>query len=248
MGEKPEEAHTRINSEVNVGEQKGGKVTGVDIEDFDSDVTNIFTNNANLIVGGIAGLAIIAIVIVVIWVSRDGGSGTSSVGSTASVAAVTSTPTPTLTPTITPSPTPEITEPPTPVVVKTEVSAKLGWQSTRMEFEAGTTVGFEVVAGEWTTLVGSSYPYTNGSGFYLREQDEYICTRDPKRTDCAAYPMPDKPLGGLIGRVGGESFYIGPSRSAFLIRDSGILELRINDEDAGLGDNDGILTVQITVE
>ena len=156
-------------------------------------------------------------------------------------------PSQTSTPTITPSPVPTLIHSPTPNTVNKEVFANQGWQSTGIKVDAGTTVDFEVIAGEWTSRKGI-YPYTNGKGYELKGQVEYICSLDSKRNDCSSYPMPDFPLGSLIGQVGYQVFGIGHERSNLFVNASGILLLRMNDQDIGLSDNEGILTVQITVK
>jgi hypothetical protein len=60
-------------------------------------------------------------------------------------------------------------------------------------------------------------------------------------------PLPDFPAGALVGRIGGETFGVGKGVT-LVAEQTGMLELRINDGDDGLDDNDGELTVQIRLE
>jgi hypothetical protein len=60
------------------------------------------------------------------------------------------------------------------------------------------------------------------------------------------YPLPGVPGGALIGRIGeaGECFYVG-KRTSWYVDRPGTLYLRIDDD--RLGDNDGYVTVEVTV-
>ena len=127
------------------------------------------------------------------------------------------------------------------------VNANYGWQSTRIRLQAGDTVDIQVIDGTWTQWQGVR-PQTSGNGFPLDDQVEYICTRAPGRADCERFPMPDFPVGALIGKVEGQLFGIGQERTGILIQEPGILLLRMNDDDSGLRDNDGVLTVRIVIE
>ena len=62
----------------------------------------------------------------------------------------------------------------------------------------------------------------------------------------AFYPLPGVPGGALIGRVGenGEPFLVGRG-GVWWMRESGLLYLRIDDDI--LSDNDGAVTVEVTV-
>lgn len=127
------------------------------------------------------------------------------------------------------------------------VNANYGWQSTRIRLQAGDTVDIQVIDGTWTQWQGGR-PQTSGNGFPLDDQVEYICSRDPSRSDCERFPMPDFPVGALIGKVEGQLFGVGQERTGILIQEPGILLLRMNDDDSGLRDNDGVLTVRIVIE
>ncbi len=59
-------------------------------------------------------------------------------------------------------------------------------------------------------------------------------------------PLPDFPQGGLIGRVGDRVFPIGEA-TTITAPIAGPIQLRINDANEGLYDNDGTLTVHVTV-
>jgi hypothetical protein len=58
-----------------------------------------------------------------------------------------------------------------------------------------------------------------------------------------ARPLPNRPGGALIGRIGGDVFFIGDERGPIRIRNSGRLELGINDE--YLADNSGSFRVTV---
>jgi hypothetical protein len=97
----------------------------------------------------------------------------------------------------------------------------------------------------------------NGDRFTIRAEGEWMYTPiggyngpEGHRTYWAPdfYPLPGGPRGGcLIGRIGeGEQpFYVGRYYASTAVSD-GTLYLRINDDI--LGDNQGFLTIVVTVE
>jgi hypothetical protein len=126
-------------------------------------------------------------------------------------------------------------KPPTQTVVK--VDARLGWQSAGVQIKSGMWVSFNVIDGTWTNWKGV-VEYTTGAG-----TPGYLCGEAMNPEDCVE-PLPFEPADALIGRVGNEVFMIGhyPPQQILI---TGELELRINDGDPGLGDNDGMLAVRV---
>jgi hypothetical protein len=113
-----------------------------------------------------------------------------------------------------------------------QVYAYRQWQSTGLNLEAGDQ--FQIRAyGEWSY---SPYVGLHGPEGGLWAPDWYILTGNR-----------DRALGGaLLGRVGeaGTPFYVG-RRTAGRAIEPGLLYLRINDD--LLGDNEGVLSVEIEV-
>ncbi len=113
-----------------------------------------------------------------------------------------------------------------------QVDATKTWQDTGVAISADTLLHLQVVDGLWTHWKDFA-PYNNGHG------GGFICG-DPS----CGEPLPYSHQGALIGRVGNHVFEIG-FEGLITTEDSGNLELRINDADNGLFDNDGILTVEM---
>jgi hypothetical protein len=119
-----------------------------------------------------------------------------------------------------------------------EVDARKGWQSTEISVEEGIKLTIEVIDGQWTRWKDSE-PYNIGEG------GGYVCAKVIPASQCVE-PLPDFPAGGLIGQIGSQILGVGRG-STVVAHQSGTLLLRINDGDDGLYDNDGKLTVNITV-
>jgi hypothetical protein len=115
---------------------------------------------------------------------------------------------------------------------------KAGWQSAGIVVASGTRVRVEVIEGRWTHFRGEA-AYNAGVG------GDYICAEAIAASACVE-PVPDFPQGGLIGRIGTRAFGVG-ERSSLVAPVAGQVQLRINDADVGLHDNDGALTVRVTV-
>ena len=117
------------------------------------------------------------------------------------------------------------------------IDARQGWQSTDFFVEKDTKLMLQVIDGQWTHWKGYA-PYNFGEG-----DTSYICG-----SSICVEPLPDFPKGALIGRIGDHIFGVG-EQSSIEAQQSGILSLRINDADnEALYDNDGSLTVKISVE
>ena len=121
-----------------------------------------------------------------------------------------------------------------------EVYATRKWQSTGIQLLAGDQVVIEYVSGEWTGGIGAGNWYDGRGDLMAR----YRCT--DHSSDCSE-PMPEVYNGALIARVADALYEVG-NRLAFSARSDGLLELRMNDHDAGLHDNDGSIEVRISVQ
>jgi hypothetical protein len=145
-----------------------------------------------------------------------------------------SNPLPSATPTITPIPSLTPTFSPYTEAV---IFANQGWQSAGIFIEQGATVTIKVISGQWTGTLGKS-PFNTGEG------GKYICGK--VMSHCIE-PLPDFPSDGLIGQIGSPIFGIG-NGTDIVAQQAGTLFMRMNDGDPGLFDNDGSLTVKITIE
>lgn len=125
-----------------------------------------------------------------------------------------------------------------PSVVLVNVAAARGWQSTGVTVPQATTLTLTVTDGTWTNWDGTT-PYTSGYG------TGWICGRAMQPADCVE-PLPSVPSDALIGRIGDQIFLVGGG-TTLTAQQSGLLELRINDGDVGLYDNNGSLSVQINL-
>ncbi len=120
--------------------------------------------------------------------------------------------------------------------VRTAVDARSPWQPTGLILGQGTQIGLRVVDGLWTHWLGTVPPNPGTGG-------DYVCAEHLPPEQCRE-PMAHAPAGQLIGRVGGQLFSVG-QHGELSIMTSGALELRINDADDGLNDNEGRLAVDI---
>lgn len=126
-----------------------------------------------------------------------------------------------------------------PGTVNSTIYAREGWQSSGVWVKPGYRVEIQVIDGVWTHWDGTA-PYNKGTG------GGYVCGKVMDPDDCVE-PLPAYSTGGLIGRVGEEVFGIG-NGTIWKSTESGRLELRINDGDVGLYDNDGKLTVEVHIQ
>lgn len=126
-----------------------------------------------------------------------------------------------------------------PGTVKSTIDACEGWQSSGVWVKPGNRVDIQVVDGVWTHWDGTA-PYNKGTG------GGYVCGKAMDPDDCVE-PLPGYSTGGLIGRVGEEIFEVG-NGTIWKSTESGRLELRINDGDVGLHDNDGKLNVEVHIQ
>lgn len=108
--------------------------------------------------------------------------------------------------------------------------ANQGWSDTGLQVRAGQILRILYLSG----LISDgrdALPDAGGAS--------YVCGR----ADCCE-PLPDAPRSALIGRAGGQTFYIGNGGELTMPAD-GFLQLRVNDCDSGLYDNRGALNLLI---
>lgn len=120
--------------------------------------------------------------------------------------------------------------------VRSDVGATSGWQSTGLVVNRDTLLDLTVVEGLWTHDVGVVPPNPGVGG-------DYVCADHMPAAQCGD-PLPTVAQGQLIGRIGGTVFGVGAG-ARLTTASAGLLEVRINDADGGLADNDGTLRVRV---
>jgi hypothetical protein len=106
------------------------------------------------------------------------------------------------------------------------VSATTDWNDTGIEVRAGQMIAFEA------------------SGEVRWGKDRRDGPAGEKNSPFnQARPLPNRAGGALIGRIGGDVFFIGDERGPIRVRNSGRLQLGINDE--YLVDNSGSFRVTV---
>jgi hypothetical protein len=120
----------------------------------------------------------------------------------------------------------------------TSISSRTGWQQSRILLNAGDKFQVNYRGGSWTVDY-KNFPYVGPAGY----------SPDVDKTIAQAYKFDSSvPYGYLVGQVGnGKKILIGNKAGPFTADVSGILSLRINDGDSSLADNDGAITVVISV-
>jgi hypothetical protein len=111
------------------------------------------------------------------------------------------------------------------------VSATTRWTDSGIDVISGDVVSFSVAG---TVSLGDDRSLG-------AEGDLDAAAPAPRR------PMPDRPAGALIGRIGtspDDTFFIGAERLPFRVRTSGRLYLGVNDD--ALADDDGAFQVAVT--
>jgi hypothetical protein len=112
-----------------------------------------------------------------------------------------------------------------------DVLAARGWQRTGILLEAGETIHVQFLSGE---IHDGSLVIAGPAGAGWSCGVASCCE-----------PIPDVDRDTLIARIGNAAFAIG-DKNEIAVPASGELQLRINDCDAGLYDNSGQLTIQIS--
>jgi len=119
------------------------------------------------------------------------------------------------------------------------VQARLGWQDTSIYVAPGERLSVQYISGQWTGGIGAGRWYDADGDLVAR----YKCA---EHASACKEPMPNVFNGKLIARVDSHLFEIG-NYAQFTVPMGGRLFLRMNDHDEGLFDNDGAITVQITL-
>ncbi|WP_406674057.1 hypothetical protein WBK31_39425 [Nonomuraea sp. N2-4H] len=116
------------------------------------------------------------------------------------------------------------------------ISATKGWQHTGVYVEPGDLVRIRATDGRWT-VDHRKFPYVSANGYH-------------RYTDRKIYQgckiLRGLPYGTLIARVNGDHYRVG-TRGVFRARQAGFLQLRVNDADGCLKDNDGTVIAKIRV-
>ncbi|CUS05588.1 putative Mitogen-activated protein kinase kinase kinase [Candidatus Promineifilum breve] len=113
------------------------------------------------------------------------------------------------------------------------ISATTARTSTGLMLSAGQPVVIEVAGGGWRAGAGDEWPAVGGGG-------------DPQVASKPAFPVPDRPIMTLVGGVGGGAPFAVGERLAFTAAADGELWLGPNDDNPA--DNDGSLTVRVTLD
>ncbi|WP_327587260.1 hypothetical protein OHA25_09825 [Nonomuraea sp. NBC_00507] len=116
------------------------------------------------------------------------------------------------------------------------ISAESGWQRAGVFVEPGDLVQVQHVGGRWT-VDHRKFPYVSARGYPWHIDREIY--QGCKILDNHTY-------GTLIGKINGHVFKIG-QLAAYRVHEEGFLELRINDEDRCLRDNDGAVRVKVSI-
>jgi hypothetical protein len=118
----------------------------------------------------------------------------------------------------------------------TTIISTSGWQQTGLYLNTGDKYYVDYRGGSWTVDY-KNFPYVGPGGY----------SADIDKTIAAGYKFDNTaPYACLLGKVGaGKEIAIGNDNGAFTADASGFLSLRINDQDASLGDNDGAISVNL---
>jgi dipeptidyl aminopeptidase/acylaminoacyl peptidase len=112
------------------------------------------------------------------------------------------------------------------------VDARIEWQDTGIDVMEGDWVQVTYLSGVWTIWKGVD-PYTDANGQVGR------------MGTCAILPSAN--IGGLVGRVDASAPQFIGNDEAFFAHRSGHLQLSINDCLGHFSDNDGIITVKVSI-
>ncbi|MGW3350021.1 hypothetical protein ACWDA3_42550 [Nonomuraea rubra] len=116
------------------------------------------------------------------------------------------------------------------------ISSEIGWQNAGVYVEPGDMVRIHYVSGRWTVDY-REFPYVSSAGY-------------PRHIDRRIYQpckiLSRHPHGSMIARINNDHYRVGGS-ALIEARQAGFLQLRINDADGCLRDNDGSVRVKISV-
>jgi len=130
-----------------------------------------------------------------------------------------------------------------PSTYQARIFANQGWQNTGINISLGDIVTVEYISGTWTGGIGPGRWY-DGRGDLI---ERYKCAEKVANPSTCKEPMPYVYNGALIGKVGDILVEIG-NYSQFISATGGNLQLRMNDHDEGLFDNDGSIIVRVSVQ
>jgi hypothetical protein len=116
------------------------------------------------------------------------------------------------------------------------ISSEAGWQRAGVFVEPGDLVQVNHAGGRWT-VDHREFPYVSARGYPWHIDREI-------QQGCKI--LGNSTYGTLIGKINGNVFKIGRG-ATFRVHEEGFLELRINDEDRCLGDNDGAVRVKVSI-
>jgi hypothetical protein len=116
------------------------------------------------------------------------------------------------------------------------ISAESGWQNAGVYVEPGDMVRIHSAGGRWTVDY-RKVPYVSSGGYSWRVDHRIY-------QGCKI--LGNHSYGTLIARINGDYYRVG-TRVSIRARQAGFLQLRINDADGCLRDNDGSVRVKITV-
>ncbi|MGN9786005.1 hypothetical protein ACTMTF_31575 [Nonomuraea sp. ZG12] len=116
------------------------------------------------------------------------------------------------------------------------ISSESGWQRAGVFVEPGDLVRVQQVGGSWT-VDHRRFDYVSARGYTWRA-DRHIAQ------GCKI--LNSRTYGTMVGKVNGHVFKVGTGL-VFRAQEEGFLELRINDADRCLGDNDGAIRVKISI-
>lgn len=128
---------------------------------------------------------------------------------------------------------------PAPVISASiaHIDSRQGWQSSGLTVREGDRITADVTSGGWTTQRGTALTGPGGTGV--------ACATQRPATQCTE-PMPNVASGSLIARIG-DTLVAPAAPGVFIAPTSGPMQLRINDADAGLADNEGVLSLRLSV-
>ena len=128
-------------------------------------------------------------------------------------------------------------------VYQAQVDADKLWQDTDIMIRIGDQVTIQYISGTWKGGIGTGQWY-GGQGDLVTK---YRCADEVPDPSICNEPMPNVYNGTLIGKIGDNLVEIGDYLQ-FTSDRTGNLFLRMNDHDEGLFDNQGSITVRISVQ
>jgi hypothetical protein len=153
------------------------------------------------------------------------------------VATNTAVPTATNTPlpasTTAPTATAVATPPPTTTATEFIIAATQSQNQTDLQIAPGQTILIEYISGSWRAGPLPTWPLVGPDG-------------DPQVTSKVTFPVPDAPVVSLIAGIGDAPPRLVGQRLQWQSETGGLLWLGANDD--GFSDNQGTLTVRITID